>query len=1102
MLVCRAWFTDFARARWAIFSLSEQSVREVPLEVWLKYHSLVRTLIIREPSVLTVLDSYLETTPEYANRDGWVLDSREHCPNLIHIEVLPGRIYQSYLSWLPESHFSVLNDDEDEVQVEADPDRHERDAVWERNYRARLLAADKVLELLDPRYHPNVRAFTWGLHAEAHNDRLWQGLMLTQPSNIPLTLLTLCNTTVRVSDLNQLLGHCPRLTTLYVESVSFHFKSNVGAVLDLGHVRTFSLRRHEGATVNPFQVRGHNLKKMMIYSRIGCQLQVSFWDCPLLQEILLDGHWRDGEAMSIKKLLVQCHGLLESLTLHYCQVNFGPTFVQDVLMQHQATLKNITFVETFSIASKDIQTILANCENLESFLIDQHFLEAKDIQQPEGSNQQSSASLISPRTHHTPVWSCRNITMLSVAICIPLCAKSSDYRGYVSTIYSALSFLTQLNTIDLSGCRSKVDRKQYWVGVPWTLESGMHSLLQLKQMERLMLTGWEDDIQKDDILWMRQYWPRLQKISGWDENSRPPLQIPEILQSIVQHLPHQDQVRCLSVSWAFHDAIVPNIWRRIILEDRTRYRRNSSDYSFPTGPALQRYKHHIHELQIWDQYLSEYLTIQGCDRLQVLTVRPSPESFDPEEIEEEDIEKLKDDLMRGVSDIVAAHTCTLRELVIELPWAEGPETPHSLWEGLSRCQPLEVLNLSSVDVSQESSPLFHRVCERASRVTLTNVLNLHWGGSLHDQPHAIEDDNSHISLLSQSLASLSLASNEEHDQHEKLLTKELNISSILDDLVPNVISAFDQAMMFRRQRNLKILRWRVVGCDTNLDHSEWTDVHSGLFMRTLALTPWPLHHLESLELSWSRLEDQDLSTVLSHMHQLRSLQVSHTRFGQQSFQELFKDPCAPRTLPLCQSLEVLYINECDAITSSMVQRILESCPKLLKLRADRITVTDISRGKEWVCKDLIIFHVYIQVDTEEVVASVNDVDACTTVLGPGDVQLPEEMEQMQRKVFSRLGGLTKLEILTILSSRRDSLHLWGRMTSLDLRLCKGLDLLAGLKRLSLLVFSFAVPQQMGVEDARWMVANWPLLEHVSGLVNRDKDIAQQIWPILHIGKCY
>ncbi|KAF9202643.1 hypothetical protein BGZ49_007224 [Haplosporangium sp. Z 27] len=530
ILVCKEWSFDFTRLLWETVRLTTKKTYLIPSQVWLKYHIHVRTLIITSPFILTRRDDNDES------KSGWILHPTD-CPNLVDLRVVPGNIYQSYLDWtttILDQDVDLIEDEQpkDELALEQDLelDLEQGLGVYirpmmsadEMKERAVLKATDRITEILEKKNHPNIRSFVWAVHPQIYTGRLWRQLLHASSATILITSLILASTKVDIEQMNRLLRQCPQLTSLELQRVNLFCGNPSIATLDLNQIDSFTLEGYDGGLRIPIMIHGPRLRHLAMLLLTGNSLKISSSHCPQLQSLHLEG-FRECDIDFIRQILGHGANTLEILKLEYCWFKEDTTFISDLVANHSTTLKKLSLRKSTGIESRDIQTLLTSCHNLEDFNGAQQVLEAKDIRSSSVPSDQLTTWLASPSLMlpESFSWSCLNLTELSIAIRTPLHLDPSEHQRLFSLIYSALSPLIHLKTIDLSGGWSTVDRKQYFVGVPWNLKAGLNSLQLLSNMRRLVLTGWEDQIYKEDILWMKQYWPRLHLISSWNEGAEP-----------------------------------------------------------------------------------------------------------------------------------------------------------------------------------------------------------------------------------------------------------------------------------------------------------------------------------------------------------------------------------------------------------------------------------------------------------------------------------------------------------------------------------------------------------------------------------------------------
>ncbi|ORZ07025.1 hypothetical protein BCR41DRAFT_360499 [Lobosporangium transversale] len=237
--------------------------------------------------------------------------------------------------------------------------------------------------------------------------------------------------------------------------------------------------------------------------------------------------------------------------------------------------------------------------------------------------------------------------------------------------------------------------------------------------------------------------------------------------------------------------------------------------------------------------------------------------------------------------------------------------------------------------------------------------------------------------------------------------------------------------------------------------------------------PWTLSNLSDLSINM-RINDKDLATLLRRMTKLKRLCAPYGLIDELTLQELLADKQEvmdsgqlvqkTRLWRLCETVETLKLNG----RSGFAHTILSNCPRLKSLAGVNITVTEIIEGAEWVCTGLTQLAIDLEVDVD---------------------QETEEGMTKTRIAFRRLGKLTQLEHIDLADWNSYFEVEWASRgvyrRSLDLRLKSGLDELANLKRLRSLSFERDKHQRIQLEDAEWMVNNWPNLECVLGDLNES-----------------
>ncbi|KAG0375826.1 hypothetical protein BGX24_008600 [Mortierella sp. AD032] len=246
---------------------------------------------------------------------------------------------------------------------------------------------------------------------------------------------------------------------------------------------------------------------------------------------------------------------------------------------------------------------------------------------------------------------------------------------------------------------------------------------------------------------------------------------------------------------------------------------------------------------------------------------------------------------------------------------------------------------------------------------------------------------------------------------------------------------------------------------------------------------WP--HIHSLRFSeWLRgkinpTEMTDLGTSISRLllhiipsnNQIRFFRLSGAKMQSMAVNIIQKHHNL--------SLNHIRLRGCPSVTSTMIQGLLESCPNLTTLTANVLSIDAISRGRPWICRNLVELQVYL--------------DLCHETQASVDKTL-----ESQHLVYTRLATLPNLERLLIAripvrsnNVRPENLTLH----SLNLRLTCGLNTLSALKQLKVLNF-VDVEQWLDKESVEWMIASWPKLNSVQGMLAPSLEQSSSLATIL------
>jgi len=299
-----------------------------------------------------------------------------------------------------------------------------------------------------------------------------------------------------------LLQHCPKLQRLYIPQLAY-------------------IAEHQDTIVE--QELGPALKK---------------W-CPKLRDLDLGCSLATDKAMV--SLLNNCCPL-ESLTFSSPN-SLGPLSTQVFVNSnlYPGTLERLDIRLCTGVDSKDLQLILTSCPNLRVF-------QSIWTGESSGGNETCQGGysrhygLHEARIHIQdlplatgPAWACLKLRVLHVGFSGfaslnkgPVndqneIETSANAHRYVDHIYSQLSKLTELRTLVLAGDLA-AQGSGTTIAAPianvgamfeFSLSGGLDRLETLRQLQELDLTKIpRDNITDAELVWMKNHWPRLQRVIG------------------------------------------------------------------------------------------------------------------------------------------------------------------------------------------------------------------------------------------------------------------------------------------------------------------------------------------------------------------------------------------------------------------------------------------------------------------------------------------------------------------------------------------------------------------------------------------------------------
>jgi len=242
-------------------------------------------------------------------------------------------------------------------------------------------------------------------------------------------------------------------------------------------------------------------------------------------------------------------------------------------------------------------------------------------------------------------------------------------------------------------------------------------------------------------------------------------------------------------------------------------------------------------------------------------------------------------------------------------------------------------------------------------------------------------------------------------------------------------------------------------------HQDHHAASSSSFSPSCSTRPWTVTGLKKLTLGGSGFGSGALQSLAAHFSTLMELQLTG---GQER-------------------------------TSLVMQGALESCPSLASIDSDLLYVSDMVRGKPWICgSSLGFFSIDIVLDIEEDAFQ----EFATAMEVPAGFTVPKTVQLF---VYGQLARMTQLEVLNLRwvhappkDSDREGVEVSPRRLDLDLK--HGLGELATLTRLKQLEFRHV--QKMTAREVEWMGIHWRKLEKITGAMNENLETQYAMRPIL------
>ncbi|KAG9324339.1 hypothetical protein KVV02_006585 [Mortierella alpina] len=287
------------------------------------------------------------------------------------------------------------------------------------------------------------------------------------------------------------------------------------------------------------------------------------WNTPRLEKLVFN---RSDHLFGTATLLESAYALR---AISFADYEVDSRLVEDMLARQASQLERIRLACYVGLAAKDIRSILTRCPNLKALFAPEILVWAGDLIPtvvvdgggPQHVCQQEYQQKQEQRPQRSQDhWVCSELEMLSVFVCLepiaaleePVCMQPHHPYPYASMqvhqsqlttfpgrvirkarglsklaeaqsrrersarvregLFNELAKLTQLRHLDLSGGRvEKMDHIQ--LGLPMTLKGGLHSLAGLTKLEHVAITGWMDEMGREEMAWMKRFWPRLRFLS-------------------------------------------------------------------------------------------------------------------------------------------------------------------------------------------------------------------------------------------------------------------------------------------------------------------------------------------------------------------------------------------------------------------------------------------------------------------------------------------------------------------------------------------------------------------------------------------------------------
>lgn len=542
-----------------------------------------------------------------------------------------------------------------------------------------------------------------------------------------------------------------------------------------------------------------------------------------------------------------------------------------------------------------------------------------------------------------------------------------------------------------------------------------------------------------------------------------PLLIPELIEEVARHLNRNDILQLLPINSLFHQTLTPFLFDELRIEDAWSGNRNNQFDTPEVKEALIRHHHRIHTLHVRtfkSRIFSVIADLSGLSGLTTLSIR----------------DYLTRDQQFDQLLAVLEKSPNLRSLYVERPplteWLEP--LLKSIARALPRLQELELFIEGQPIVSPRVAREFFETCS-SELVAMTLGLMFYSDDF---------DEEEYESLI------LPVEGSQTHPKL-KYFSLRSHVQSGESRIIPAVLSTFlrgcnrlevvDDALTFKTSS----LSWIHA-------HPEILDaLQEAMGVHLLALVMMSSEDILELE----NFVSQEIGNFGGQRRDDGVQQVWHTIFlmtcpppGSASLRALVD---ASR-----KGLQKLVICDSDYVVGSELHSILHQGRSLVMLDFDDFPTINTSDllSSTWSSRWLTALKIRIAgIPRPDVQRDYKNRPIPEgTPLHSGTV---EESRWIQQRVYSQLGSLTNLRVLELgtidhrgnLVREKDKKGDYVmfdpmlQVTSLEMTLESGLDLLSGLSRLRELNVG-TMDHRIGKKELFWMQRHWPYLTDVRGLV--------------------